>query len=55
MEETIRKEKVDIVVFSYSDVKHETVMHLASRVVAAGRRLLAAERRNVPSCRPRCR
>ncbi len=36
MEETIRKEQVDIVVFSYSDVKHETVMHLASRAVAAG-------------------
>lgn len=46
MEETIRKEQVDIVVFSYSDVKHETVMHLASRAVAAGADfwLLSAER-----------
>ncbi|MFZ0706925.1 MAG: cyclic 2,3-diphosphoglycerate synthase [Candidatus Korobacteraceae bacterium] len=46
MEETIRKEQVDIVVFSYSDVKHETVMHLASRAVATGADfwLLSAER-----------
>ena len=36
MEEMIRKYKVDIVVFSYSDVKYETLMHLASRAVAAG-------------------
>jgi len=36
MEEIICDEQVDVVVFSYSDVKHETVMHLASRAVAAG-------------------
>jgi len=36
MEEIVREEQVDVVVFSYSDVKHETVMHLASRAVAAG-------------------
>jgi predicted GTPase len=36
MEEIIREHRVDTVVFSYSDVKHETVMHLASRAVAAG-------------------
>jgi len=36
MEEVIREEQVDVVVFSYSDVKHETLMHLASRAVAAG-------------------
>jgi len=36
MEEIIRDEHVDVVVFSYSDVKHETLMHLASRAVAAG-------------------
>jgi len=35
-EEIIREEQVDVVVFSYSDVKHEAVMHLASRAVAAG-------------------
>jgi len=32
----IKKLKVDEVVFSYSDVPHEYVMHHASRVVAAG-------------------
>ncbi len=36
MEEIIRDEHVDVVVFSYSDVKYETLMHLASRAVAAG-------------------
>ena len=32
----IRNEKVDEVVFAYSDVAHEFVMHQASRVLAAG-------------------
>ncbi|KAF1079740.1 MAG: hypothetical protein GQF41_3857 [Candidatus Rifleibacterium amylolyticum] len=32
----IKKHKVDEVVFSYSDVPHEYVMHHASRVIAAG-------------------
>jgi len=32
----VREGKIDVVVFSYSDVSHQTVMHLASRVVAAG-------------------
>src|SRR5271166_2579004 len=36
MEEIIRDEMVDVVVFSYSDVAHTTLMHLASRAVAAG-------------------
>jgi predicted GTPase len=36
LEDLIREEHVDVAVFSYSDVKHEAVMHLASRVVAAG-------------------
>lgn len=34
--ELIRKHNVDEVVFSYSDVSHEYVMHLASSVLAAG-------------------
>lgn len=34
--ELIRAQDVDEVVFSYSDVAHEYVMHLASRVLAAG-------------------
>ncbi len=36
LENLIRKHEVDEVVFSYSDVSHEYVMHLASRVLAAG-------------------
>ena len=36
LEEIIAHKDVDIVVFSYSDIRHETVMHLASRTVAAG-------------------
>ncbi|MGD2050541.1 MAG: GTPase, partial [Chloroflexota bacterium] len=32
----IKKLDVDQVVFSYSDISHEYVMHLASRVLAAG-------------------
>ncbi|MBN2385238.1 GTPase [bacterium] len=34
--ELIRKHEIDVVVFSYSDVSHETVMHKASLVQAAG-------------------
>ena len=36
MEQIIRDEQVDVVVFSYSDIAHSTLMHLASRTVAAG-------------------
>jgi predicted GTPase len=36
MEAVIKKEKVDFCVFSYSDVSHQTLMHLASRALAAG-------------------
>jgi predicted GTPase len=36
LERLIRDEYVDTVVFAYSDVPHETVMHVASRVLAAG-------------------
>ncbi len=36
MEEIIRGQQVDVVVFSYSDITHAAVMHLASRTVAAG-------------------
>src|SRR5664279_1568028 len=36
MEDVIRDEHVDAVVFSYSDVAYPTLMHLASRAVAAG-------------------
>jgi predicted GTPase len=36
LESLIRTHHVDAVVFSYSDVAHQDVMHLASRVVAEG-------------------
>jgi predicted GTPase len=36
LERLIRARHVDQVVFAYSDVSHEHVMHLASRVLAAG-------------------
>jgi predicted GTPase len=46
LEDLCRERHVDEVVFAYSDVSHEQVMHLASRVVAAGAdfRLLGATR-----------
>ena len=51
MEQIIRDERVDVVVFSYSDVAHATVMHLAARAVAAGADfwLLGAERTQLVS------
>jgi predicted GTPase len=36
LEKAIAEEGVDAVVFSYSDISHANVMHLASRTVAAG-------------------
>ena len=36
MERLIAEKEIDVVVFSYSDVAHPTLMHLASRAVAAG-------------------
>jgi predicted GTPase len=36
MESLIRAHRVDDVLFAYSDLAHEAVMHLASRAVAAG-------------------
>ena len=36
LETIIREERIDLVVFAYSDVAHETVMHAASRALAAG-------------------
>jgi predicted GTPase len=53
-ERIVRDEAVDIVVFSYSDVKHETLMHLASRAVAAGADfwLLGAEKTQLKSKLP---
>ncbi len=36
LDEICRAERVDTVVFAYSDVRHEHVMHLASRALACG-------------------
>ncbi len=36
LEQIIRDRKIDVAVFSYSDVAHSTLMHLASRVSTAG-------------------
>jgi len=36
LESAIKSRQVDSAVFSYSDVSHQTLMHLASRCVAAG-------------------
>ncbi|MGE5205692.1 MAG: cyclic 2,3-diphosphoglycerate synthase [Chlamydiota bacterium] len=54
MERLIAAHEIDIVVFSYSDVSHPTVMHLASRAVAAGSDfwLLGTEHTQVKSSLP---
>jgi predicted GTPase len=54
LEGLITDESVDTVVFAYSDVSHETVMHAASRVLAAGADfvLLGPERTMLTSRRP---
>ncbi|HUJ95952.1 MAG TPA: cyclic 2,3-diphosphoglycerate synthase [Terriglobales bacterium] len=36
LERLIAQHRVDIVVFSYSDISHQNLMHLASRAVASG-------------------
>ena len=36
LEEVVFENDVDLVVFSYSDVPHETVMHAASRAMSSG-------------------
>ncbi len=50
----IAEEKVDEVVFAYSDVSHEYVMHHAQAVIAAGAdfTLLGAESTMIPSVKP---
>jgi predicted GTPase len=54
LERLIREKHVDTVVFAYSDVTHETVMHAASRVLAAGAdfALLGPDRTMLKSRRP---
>jgi predicted GTPase len=54
LEGLVREEHVDTVVFAYSDVSHETVMHAASRALAAGAdfALLGPRRTMIKSTRP---
>ena len=54
LEEIIRDQKVDECVFSYSDVPHEYVMHMASRVHAAGAsfRLMGPDETMIKSKKP---
>ncbi len=54
LERLIRERSVDQVVFAYSDVSHEHVMHLAGRALASGADfvLLGARRTMLPSARP---
>jgi predicted GTPase len=54
LETIIRERSVDAVVFAYSDVSHEHVMHVASRVLAAGAdfTLLGTARTMLASTRP---
>ncbi len=62
LERIVRAEQVDTVVFAYSDVPHATVMHAASRALAAGadftligpnRTMLASERPVIAVCATR--
>src|SRR5207249_4219844 len=54
LEELIRDRDVDEVVFAYSDVTHEHVMHIGSRALAAGAsfRLISPRETMLPSSRP---
>ena len=54
LEKLIRDERVEAVVFAYSDISHQNLMHLASRVVAAGADfwLLGTERTQIKSTVP---
>ncbi len=54
LEVLIDRHQVEEVVFSYSDISHETVMHIASRVIATGAhfKLLGAAPTMVKSTKP---
>jgi predicted GTPase len=54
LENLLATEKIDLVVFAYSDVAHEHVMHTASRVLAGGAdfELLGPARTMLPSSKP---
>jgi len=54
LEDLIRKHEVDEVVFAYSDVTHEHVMHIGSRALAAGAsyRLISPRETMLTSSKP---
>lgn len=54
LETLIRERHIDQVVFAYSDVSHEYVMHIASRVLASGAdyRLMGTGTTQIPSKKP---
>ncbi len=54
LDRIVREQDVDLVVFAYSDVSHETVMHAASRTLAAGAdfTLLGPNRTMLASVKP---
>ena len=54
LEQIIQEQDIDVVVFAYSDVSHEYVMHLASRAAAAGADfwLLGAKNTMLSSSKP---
>ena len=54
LEQIVRTKHVDLVVFAYSDVAHTTVMHAASRAMAAGAdfELLGPRATMLPSTKP---
>ena len=54
LEEIVSRELIDEVIFAYSDVSHEYVMHLAARAVAAGAsyRLLGTRQTMLSSSKP---
>jgi predicted GTPase len=54
LERQLAEQSIDLVVFAYSDVTHEHVMHMASRVLASGAdfELLGPARTMLPSTRP---
>src|SRR6266576_4842810 len=53
-EELVREHEIDDVVFAYSDVTHEHVMHIGSRALAAGAsyRLISPRLTMLPSSKP---
>src|SRR5437763_8748409 len=54
LEQLVRELRVDEVVFAYSDVTHEHVMHVGSRALAAGAsyRLISPRETMLPSTKP---